>query len=203
LPWGKALVSLKKDPTPVLAILENLKDDPEFYVRKSVANHLNDISKDHPDLAIRLAKSWVGKSENTDWVVKHALRGLLKKGNRDALAIIGLNHKTRIGVKNLKVKPAILKIGDRIHFSFDLSLNEKIPHKTRIEYAIDYVKSNGQHSRKVFQVMQKELAPGNHEVNKSQRLQDFTTRKHYPGKHHLHIIANGQVLASETFMLKS
>lgn len=79
LPWGQALPQFKKDPSPVIAILEQLKDDPSPYVRKSVANNLNDISKTHPVLIENLAKDWYGKSVNTDWIIKHACRTLLKK----------------------------------------------------------------------------------------------------------------------------
>ena len=87
MPWGQALVSFKKDPSPVLPILEQLKTDPSPYVRKSVANNLNDTSKTHPDLVTKLAQDWYGRHEHTDWIVKHGCRTLLKKGNRDVLAI--------------------------------------------------------------------------------------------------------------------
>ena len=83
LPWGQALTSFKKDPSPVLPILEQLNTDPSLYVRKSVANHLNDISKTHPDLVTKIARDWYGRHEYTDWIVKHGCRTLLKKGNRD------------------------------------------------------------------------------------------------------------------------
>ena len=89
LPWGQVLGSFKKDPSPVLGILEQLKADPSPYVRKSVANSLNDISKTHPDLVAKIARDWYGKNSHTDWIVKHGCRTLLKKGNRDVLDILG------------------------------------------------------------------------------------------------------------------
>lgn len=73
LPWGQVLGSFKKDPSPVLGILEQLKADPSPYVRKSVANSLNDISKTHPDLVAKIARDWYGKNSHTDWIVKHGL----------------------------------------------------------------------------------------------------------------------------------
>lgn len=89
LPWGQALTSFKEDPTPVLCILERLKADPSPYVRKSVANNLNDISKTHPALVAKTAREWYGKDGRTDWIVKHGCRTLLKKGDRDLLALFG------------------------------------------------------------------------------------------------------------------
>ncbi|MCL2403511.1 MAG: DNA alkylation repair protein [Coriobacteriia bacterium] len=98
LPWAQALPAFKQDPTPVLPILEQLKDDPSAYVRKSVANNLNDISKTHPELVIDIARNWQGESDHTDWIIKHACRTLLKRGNRDALALFGFHDGATLNV---------------------------------------------------------------------------------------------------------
>lgn len=81
LPWAMALPNLKKDPTPIIPILENLKNDPARFVRLSVANNLNDIAKDNPEIVIDLAKKWKGESKEVDWIIKHGCRTLLKQGN--------------------------------------------------------------------------------------------------------------------------
>jgi 3-methyladenine DNA glycosylase AlkC len=75
------LPDFKKDPAPILPILENLKADPSEYVRRSVANNLNDIAKDHPEIALQIARAWQGVSPETDWIIKHGCRTLLKRGH--------------------------------------------------------------------------------------------------------------------------
>jgi 3-methyladenine DNA glycosylase AlkC len=201
LPWGMQLTGFVKDPTPILPILENLKNDSALYVRKSVANNLNDISKDHPDLALAIAKKWIGKTEYTDWIVKHAMRGLLKKGDKQALALFGHHDATEWKVTSLKLSASTLPLGATMQFSFSVSNDSALPKKCRIEYAIDYQKSNNKTSRKVFHFAKKELAPGEHHFKTTQRFQDFTTRKHYAGIHTISIIINGEEKVSATFKL--
>jgi len=201
LPWGLRLGAFVKDPSPIFPVLENLKDDAELYVRKSVANNLNDISKDHPEIVIALAKKWMGKSANTDWIVKHALRGLLKSGNKDALKLFGHHDAKGIEIEGLAVTKKKLAIGAVQGFSFDVKNTTKKSLEGRIEFAIDYMKSNGSASRKVFQVSKLALPPGSVNFRRTQRFQDFTTRKHYPGKHTLSILVNGEEKASVAFLL--
>ncbi|MCL2507400.1 MAG: DNA alkylation repair protein, partial [Endomicrobia bacterium] len=125
LPWAPALNSFKKDPAPILPILEQLKTDPSVHVRKSVANNLNDISKTHPDLVIKIAKDWYGKNEDTDWIVKHGCRTLLKKGNSDALAIFGQNDTASINATDFALGEKSISIGDDITFSFTISAKKQ------------------------------------------------------------------------------
>ena len=150
LPWGQALNSFKKDPAPILPILEQLKSDPSLYVRKSVANNINDISKTHPELVVKLVKSWYGKDERTDWIVKHACRTLLKKGNREVLAIFGYHDVDSVEVSDFAINKKSLKIGEDFDFSFTVYVKEAT--KVRLEYGIDFVKSNGKTNRKIFQI---------------------------------------------------
>jgi len=190
LPWAQALPKFKKDPTPVLPILEQLKTDPDFYVRKSVANNLNDISKTHPDLVAKIAKDWYGKDENTDWIVKHACRTLLKKGNREVLAIFGFHDATSICCGDFAIDSQKVNIGDSFNFSFNLSAKEAT--KIRLEYAIDFVKSTGKRNRKIFQISESTLnANENRSYTKNHSFADLSTRKHYPGTHSITLIING------------
>jgi 3-methyladenine DNA glycosylase AlkC len=202
LPWGMQLKPFVADPTPVLPILEQLKNDPSLYVRKSVANHLNDISRDHPELAIKIAKDWLGKSPETDWIVNHALRTLLKKGNKKALALFGHHNADGIEVSDLVLSSTKVKMGGQLQFQFSIENTRKKSAACRIEFAVDYMKSNGSHSRKVFQVSKSELAVGRLNISKKLSMADLTTRKHYPGKHELHILLNGEVKASAAFLLQ-
>lgn len=190
LPWGQALTKYKKDPAPILPILEQLKTDPSPYVRKSVANNLNDISKKHPDLVTKLAKNWYGKNEYTNWIVKHGCRTLLKKGNRDVLAIFGYHDVTSIDVDGFHLGATSVSLGDDITFSFAIIARE--PTKVRLEYGIDYVKSNGKRNRKIFQISEISLKENEKKCYaKKHSFADLSTRKHYPGIHSITLIVNG------------
>ncbi len=201
LPWGMKLQSFVENPESILPILENLKADPELYVRKSVANNLNDISKDNPHIALAIAKSWLGNNEDTDWIVNHAMRGLLKSGNIDALKLFGHHDSKGFEIHGLHISPTKINLGDVVQFHFQISNTTKKTLACRLEYAVDYFKSNGKHSRKIFQITKRELDPGPHSFKRSQRFQDLTTRKHYSGKHHIAIVVNGVELAKGEFVL--
>ena len=190
LPWAPALNSFKKDPSPILPILEQLKTDSSIWVRKSVANNLNDISKTHPDLVVKIAKSWYGENELTNWIVKHGCRTLLKKGNRDVLAIFGLENAASVDVEGFSLAEASISIGEDIAFSFLVSAKEEI--KARLEYGIDYVKSNGKRNRKIFQISEASFKENQKKLyTKKHSFADVSTRKHYPGTHSVTLIVNG------------
>jgi len=191
LPWAMALNSFKKDPASVLPILEALKADSSAYVRKSVANNLNDISKTHPDLVARLAKDWHGKNADTDWVVKHGCRTLLKKGNPDVLAIFGFDDADAVDVSGLTLDAPEIAIGGDITFSFKIAAAKDM--KVRLEYGIDFMKANGKQSRKIFQISEMAMAKGQEKLySKAHSFADLSTRKHYPGAHSVTLIVNGK-----------
>ncbi|EQG69856.1 DNA alkylation repair enzyme family protein [Clostridioides difficile DA00142] len=190
LPWGQAISKFKKDPTPVLPILEQLKTDTSTYVQKSVANNLNDISKTHPDLVISIAKDWYGKNKSTNWIVKHGCRTLLKKGNRDVLAIFGYDDTTSINLQDFTLETTSISIGEDLTFSFKILAKKAT--KTRLEYGIDYVKSNGKKSRKIFKISEVSLKENEKKsYMKKHSFADVSVRKHYPGIHSIAIIING------------
>lgn len=201
LPWGIALSSLKQDPSPILPILENLKEDPSLYVRRSVANNINDISKDHPDLVLEIAQSWYGHNNETNWIIKKGLRTLMKKGNQQALELFGFPKNPNLTVENLIVTNT-LHIGDTLSFSFQLISNNETPVKLRVEYAIDFVKANGKHSSKIFKLAENVINSGEKKAfSKIHSFKDLTTRKHYPGKHMISIVINGEIKATEYFVV--
>src|SRR5690349_23449689 len=186
LPWAMAIPALKKDPSDIIPILENLKADSSLFVRKSVANNLNDIAKDNPQVVIGLVQKWKGVSKETDWIVKHGSRALLKKADKNIYEIFGLDSSSACFIDKLKLHKGRIKIGDRLGFSFQLNHTKKQATKLRIEYAIYYVKANGQQSKKLFKLTENNYEAGTtYLFNRQQRFQDFTTRKHYPGKHKL------------------
>ncbi len=202
LPWAMALPSLKKDPSPILPILEKLKGDETDYVRRSVANNLNDITKDNPAVTLEKAEQWFGQTKETDWVVKHACRSLLKQGNTRALVLFGFQEPAAISVSNLRLDKDSVKIGDAFTFQFDLHNESKNTSKLRLEYIIDFVKKNGKTSPKVFQITENTFKPGLHHFSKNQSFKDLTTRKHYPGIHCLRIKVNGAEKAAISFQLQ-
>ncbi|TGL57685.1 DNA alkylation repair protein [Leptospira sarikeiensis] len=200
LPWGKGIPGLKKDPNKTLSILENLKNDPDEIVRRSVANHLNDISKDHPKLVLDIAKKWIGKSENTDQLLKHALRGLLKQGHPEILSLFGFSKTKSAKISKLELQPKTVEIGKHLIYNFEMRSEATKPILYRLESKIHYIRPSGKFSSKVFQIEEKTFSPM--EVKKYIRKQSFqqmTTRVHFPGTHKLEIIVNGETKAKAEF----
>jgi len=200
LPWSFRLEQVQADPTLAAAILDNLKADESLYVRKSVANHLNDISKDHPEWVLDLIEGWALDNKHTAWIAKHALRSLIKQGNQRALAIIGASGKAEVEIVGVKVEPAVIRLGEKITLSFGVKSTVPDTQRLVIDYAIDYVKANGSTSAKVFKLKALTL-PGNATelVSRGQQIKELTTRKHYVGVHAVHILVNGERLASTSF----
>jgi 3-methyladenine DNA glycosylase AlkC len=204
LPWGKAIPALKANPSPILPILENLKDDPSLFVRKSVANNINDIAKDHPDIVIGLIKRWKGKSKGTDWILKHGSRTLLRKANPQIYKQFGLleNHAGRIRDFGLDKKS--IRLGETIQLAFSLENSGKSSQLLRVELGVYYIKSNGIAARKLFKIADKFFDPGVSYVFKRKlNFKDLTTRKHYTGEHAVAIVVNGKELGKKTFLVKS
>jgi len=190
LPWGQVLDSFKKDPTPIIPILEQLKNDSSAYVRKSVANNLNDISKTHPDLVLGIARKWYGMSDHTDWIVKHGCRTLLKKADSEAMALFEFDDTASVKLLEFVLDKTSISIGDSIAFSFSVLAEKEV--KARLEYGIDYVKSNGRRSRKRFKISEVTLKENEERsYEKKHSFKDLSTRKHYPGIHSIAIIVNG------------
>jgi 3-methyladenine DNA glycosylase AlkC len=202
LPWGMSIDLLKKSPDTVLPILEQLKNDDSEYVRRSVANNLNDISKDHPSLVLELAANWLGKTPNTDRLLKHACRGLLKSGNSNALRLFGTASDVPCAVSDCQLLAPVITKGERIQFSFELHLQAKTDAVLRIEYAVHFVKANGKAQPKVFKIGERLFRPEQKlRFSRSHSFKDLTTRKHYAGSHQLVIIINGIAKQSVSFLL--
>lgn len=203
LPWAMALPAFKKDPSSILPILELLKHDDSEYVRRSVANNLNDISKDHPKVVLDIVNKWKGLSPETDRIVKHASRGLLKQGHTEALQAFGLNHKIKTSVSEVSLSKKNIRINDKLEFEFSVTLTEKKAQAVRLEYRIYFMKANGKPSGKIFQVGTYSLQPNQTiDIKRSHAFADLTTRKHYPGAHRLAVVVNGSETSDCTFTLK-
>ena len=201
LPWGMALSKFKKDPQLIIPILEKLKSDPEEFVRRSVANNLNDISKDNPTIVLDLCESWKGQSPEIDRIIKHACRTMLKDGNKRALMLFGFANPELLTVTNLITDKQNLSIGDHLAFSFLLTNQSGKVQKIRLEYRIHYVKTGGKTSAKIFQISEGKFPNGEHLITKRQAFTDFTTRTHYPGEHRIEMIVKGETKAESQFLL--
>ncbi len=200
LPWSFRLEAVQADPRLAAGILDRLKADDSLYVRKSVANHLNDVTKVHPDWVLDTIEGWSLENKHTAWIAKHALRSLIKQGDMRALTVIGAGAKAEVELLDVKVEPAVVRLGETITLSF--TVKSTVAHEQRlvIDYAIDYVKANGGVSRKVFKLKTLQLpGSGSTVVERKQVIRDFTTRKHYIGRHGVRVMVNGQVLANAGF----
>ncbi len=202
LPWAMALPALKKNPAPIQPILENLKNDPSEYVRRSVANNLNDISKDHPDFVLEIFKDWIGKDINRNKLVKHGARTLLKKGDVHALSIFGLGPNPAIQVENLKILSPVVKIGDYLSFEFKLENTSLEAALVRLEYAIYYKGSTGDQRKKVFKISEKTYpSKSKKSIQRRQSFKLISTRRFYEGVQGLSIIINGVEQEKKAFEL--
>jgi 3-methyladenine DNA glycosylase AlkC len=203
LPWGVSLPVFKEDPRPLLPILETLKDDPSDYVRKSVANNLNDISKDHPELVLDVCERWLGHSQERDRVVKQACRTLLKAGNPRALRLFGFGDPALIDVENLTLDRECISIGEDLQLSFELKVRAQEACPVRLERVVYYVKARGDLSPKVFQIKEGSFQPGDHVISRKHSFADLSTRRHYPGRHHIAVVVNGVEKARATVELQA
>lgn len=198
LPWGIALGEYKKDPSKVLEVLELLKDDESEYVRKSVANNLNDISKDNPQIVKDVFKKWYGNSKRTDWIVKHGARTLLKAGDSEVMKLFGY-HSKGIELNELKLTKKV-KLNEYLDFSFQISSIQNFG-KLRLEYKLGLLRQNGKLNYKVFKISERNLQEKSLTIKKSHHFKEVTTRKYYNGIHTLTIVINGKEFETQSFEL--
>jgi 3-methyladenine DNA glycosylase AlkC len=203
LPWAPRLRAFQKDPTPVIALLEELKDDPARYVRRSVANNINDIGKDHPGLAVELCRRWlIGAPPGRRWIVKHAMRDLVRKSHAGALELFGAHKAPKVKIGRIALAPARLRLGGALRFGFNLASLSARRQDLIVDYVVHFVKANGQTRPKVFKFAKLSL-PAGMAVDLSGKVSfaDLTTRKHYPGLHKLAAQINGKEYALAQFHL--
>ncbi|MFT4678646.1 MAG: 3-methyladenine DNA glycosylase AlkC [Flavobacteriales bacterium] len=202
LPWAPKLVNFIQDPTPVIELITKLNNDPELYVRRSVANNINDIAKDHPDLAVKTLLAWQkNKSKNTDWIIGHASRTLLKNGHPDALRLQGFNPNIKLSINKLSLTDKV-QFGTSLDFEFTIESQENSAEEILVDYLIHHLKANGKTSPKVFKLTKKKLVPGESiTITKSHSMRPISTRKYYAGEHALEIQVNGITYGQHFFTL--
>ncbi len=203
LPWAMRLPAFQADPRPVIELLELLKDDPALYVRRSVANNLNDIGKDNPQVQVDVAKRWrVNASPEREWVVRHALRWAVKQGDAGALKALGFGKAVAVEMRWPVISPGKAVIGGAVTIEFALHNPAPKAQDWMVDLAIHYVKANGGTRAKVFKLKAVTLAAGVTEnFRKTLSLKEMTTRKHFAGLHRVEALVNGQAIAVGDFQL--
>lgn len=202
LPWGQRINYLVKNPAPLLPLLEKLKDDNHEYVRRSVANNLNDISKDHPEVFVHLARRWwqVGSPDRRR-LVRHAGRTLVKQGHQPLLQVLGFKPPQ---IKNLtaNINPKIIQMGEAVQLVFSCTSDSTEAQDLVVDYAMWHQRKTALPSAKVFKWKTLCLAPGQTvQFTKMHSFKAVTTRSYYPGIHRIDIQVNGEKIATLNFEL--
>jgi 3-methyladenine DNA glycosylase AlkC len=203
LPWGMVLKPLVDDPSPTLPLLRRLMDDASPYVRRSVANHLNDIAKDHP----YLIEAWLQEHLPSATparlaLLRHASRTLVKKGHAGVLKAFGVGDRFK-GEASVALSTRRARVGDSLQLALTLGSTARKPQRLAIDYAVHHVKANGDTSPKVFKGWMVELAAGElREFRKQHSLRPITTRVYYPGTHRVEVLVNGAPVAEASFELR-
>jgi 3-methyladenine DNA glycosylase AlkC len=200
LPWSFKLQAIIDDPELTLPILVNLAQDPSLYVRKSVANHLNDVSKDHPEWLLDTLAKWPSKHPHSTWLKKRALRTLVKAGHQGALSHVGASEDVAVAVLRFEVSPIALSLGDKLTLSVALISQSDEAQQLVVDYLVHYVKKSGGTSPKVFKMKELTLEPhGQVSFKRLQHIKDFSTRRHSCGPHLVELMVNGKCLAQSIF----
>ncbi|MCB9878176.1 MAG: DNA alkylation repair protein [Planctomycetes bacterium] len=204
LPWGVQLTRLVADPTPTLPLLERLQDDASEYVRRSVANHLNDIAKDHPHVVVAWVERFLpGAGRERTRLLRHASRTLIKRADRAALAAWGLAKPLR-GVATLRVTPKRASVGGDVRLVVELRSTAKQPQPLVVDYVVHHPKADGRARPKTWKGWKLTLAPGEtHQLEKRHSLRPVTTRRDHPGRHDVELLVNGAVVARAAFDLRA
>lgn len=204
LPLFSRLPKFQSDPLPVIALLEKLKTDSNLMVRRSVANNLNDIAKDNPDIVVETLERWQESDPSPEmtWIISHALRSLLKEGHPGALNLMGYNPDAKISVSEVKLNNEMPAIGEEVEFSFTVTSRENKASKIMVDYLVYFMKANGKQAPKVFKAAKKTLTAGKTiTITKKHSFQQRSTRKHYSGVHFLEVQINGTKYTRADFEL--
>lgn len=222
LPWGARLQDFIEDPSPTIRLLDRLVDDPSAYVRKSVANHLNDISKDHPELAVGTASGWLASdhdpaSGHRRWIASHGLRTLIKAGDPESLRLLGYDPDAPVSLSGFKVGPERIRVGEAVRIEFALTAEGGRPPATEspgdtgntegavpvmVDYRIHHAGSTGVRAPKVFKLKRIDLLPGvETRFTREHRIREVSVRRIHPGPHQIEIQVNGIILATTTIQV--
>ena len=202
LPWGQRLQALVRDPSRTLPLLRTLQDDRSAYVRRSVANHLNDIAKDHPEIvAAWLHEHLPGAGAERRALLRHASRSLLKQGHAPVLQAWGLGQALQ-GTARLQLAPRRVSLGEAVQLTLTLRSTAAQSQRLAIDYVVHHVKADGRLSPKVFKGWTLELPPGaTATLARAHALRAITTRRYHAGRHQIAVQVNGVEVDRGAFTL--
>ncbi|MFW2339597.1 MAG: DNA alkylation repair protein [Acidimicrobiia bacterium] len=202
LPWGLRVPRLIEDPRPGLDLLELLRHDPSETVRRSVANHLNDVGKDHPNEVVETVRRWVQEPATDPKMVSHALRTLVKQGNSEALTVLGFTTEPALEVTAFFVRPDLVGLGDRIELTCELRSTSTESQGLVVDFIIHHVNASGATSPKVFKWTTLQLdGLQSLSLTKRRMIQNASTRTYNPGQHRVELQIAGEVVAETSFDL--
>ncbi len=203
LPWARRLRQFQLDPRPVIELLELLKDDPALYVRRSVANNLNDIGKDHPEILFATTRRWLeGADANRRWIVTHALRSSVKRGESGALEVLGFGAQPRVELRRISITPRLARIGGSITVDFEVANPSRRVQEILVDFRVHFVKAGGRSRPKTFKMSRLTLAAGESaRLTRKVSLAEMTTRRHYPGRHVVDALVNGRPMPLGEFRI--
>jgi len=203
LPWGMKVQRLVDDPVPGLTLLERLRHDASETVRRSVANHLNDIAKDHPEIVVETTRRWIAEAETDRRMVTHALRTLMKRGDGGALDVLGFTTDAKVDIGGFGIVPGRVVMGDHIELWASIGSTSVARQRLVVDFVVHHIGARGKTSPKVFKWTTIELAAGERrELNKRRLIQHASTRTYYPGVHRVELQVAGAVVAETSFTVE-
>ncbi|QUQ62552.1 DNA alkylation repair protein [Kutzneria sp. CA-103260] len=202
LPWARRVPAILDDPQSTVPILDALHRDPSPYVRRSVANHLNDISRADPALAVDVATRWL--TTETLPLVRHALRTLVKAADPGALALLGFPPPAALTVVGPALGAAAVRVGDELPFEFTLRNDGGSEVRLAVDYVVHHRKANGSLSPKVFKLTVRTLAAGESvTISRRHSFRPISTRVYHPGEHAVELQVNGRTFGRTSFELRA
>ncbi len=204
LPWSSRLRVFGQNAEPVLALLEKLKDDSSDYVRRSVANHLNDLSKGDPERVLDICRRWgTPVTKERKWIVRHATRTLVKARHPDVFPLLGYTKQPQICIQNLYVAPPKIRLGESVEIAFEITSRSDQLQTFVVDYAVHLVKKNGERRPKVFKLKSVKLTPQDTvSIQKRHLFKEITTRAYYSGEQVIEVLINGVPVAEQPFRLE-
>lgn len=202
LPWAIKVLYLNQNPKEIFWILEKLANDESEWVRKSVSNSLNDLSKDFPTDTIAFTKKWLNHSKEVNSLLKHGNRTLLKAGNMEVMNLFGFANDINFTLHKFEVKEQQVAIGGELNFDFALELDAEQETTLRLEYRLYFLRANATHYAKTFKIKEQSITQKTKvEIQKTHNFKVITTRKYYPGEHFVSLIVNGKELEKNAFII--
>jgi len=199
LPLAQRLHAFVKDPTPVLALLDALKNEPTRLVQRSIANNLNDIAKDNPDRVTEFLQKWKeAKVKDVAWIINHATRSLVKEGHKPTLRLLGFDPEIKVLKSAINLRSSTIILGESLNFEVQLHFENEEEEKVVIDYLLHFKKANAETKPKVFKLTTKTIPPkASLNLQKKHPIKFATTRAYYEGIQFIELQVNGNIIGKK------